>query len=386
MVVVSNLEYGGAQRQIVELVNNMDPDRYRVRIVSLSDYLPLQKQLRPGIDVDVVYKKSRFDFTVAFKLARLIRQFNIDVIHSYLFDAEIAARLAGLLSFRRPVVIGSERNTDYALKRVQLVAYKLTKKLVDAVIANSRAGASFNAETLGQPESLYRVIHNGVDTNKFKPQDRAMARQPLGLTEDDVAIGVFASFKAQKNHPFLFEAILPILDRYPRLRLVLVGDMLFQGMHGSDDYHAGVMKMIETTRLAGHCVLLGNRDDIQDVYPACDFTVLPSLFEGTPNVLFESMACGVSVVATNVSDNAIIVEHDRTGLLVDSGDVAGLRSALTLMLDNEEKRIVLGKNARERMVSAFSSAKLAEKTMAVYDEFVDRRPALAGRQPDGYNG
>lgn len=386
MVVVSNLEYGGAQRQIVELVNNMDPDRYRVRIVSLSDYLPLQKQLRPGIDVDVVYKKSRFDFTVAFKLARLIRQFNIDVIHSYLFDAEIAARLAGLLSFRRPVVIGSERNTDYALKRVQLVAYKLTKKLVDAVIANSRAGASFNAETLGQPESLYRVIHNGVDTNKFKPQDRAMARQPLGLTEDDVAIGVFASFKAQKNHPFLFEAILPILDRYPRLRLVLVGDMLFQGMHGSDDYHAGVMKMIETTRLAGHCVLLGNRDDIQDVYPACDFTVLPSLFEGTPNVLLESMACGVPVVATNVSDNAIIVEHDRTGLLVDSGDVAGLRSALTLMLDNEEKRIVLGKNARERMVSAFSSAKLAEKTMAVYDEFVDRRPALAGRQPDGYNG
>lgn len=386
MVVVSNLEYGGAQRQIVELVNNMDPDRYLVRIVSLSDYLPLQKQLRPGIDVDVVYKKSRFDFTVAFKLARLIRQFNIDVIHSYLFDAEIAARLAGLLSFRRPVVIGSERNTDYALKRVQLVAYKLTKKLVDAVIANSRAGASFNAETLGQPESLYRVIHNGVDTNKFKPQDRAMARQPLGLTEDDVAIGVFASFKAQKNHPFLFEAILPILDRYPRLRLVLVGDMLFQGMHGSDDYHAGVMKMIETTRLAGHCVLLGNRDDIQDVYPACDFTVLPSLFEGTPNVLLESMACGVPVVATNVSDNAIIVEHDRTGLLVDSGDVAGLRSALTLMLDNEEKRIVLGKNARERMVSAFSSAKLAEKTMAVYDEFVDRRPALAGRQPDGYNG
>ena len=98
------------------------------------------------------------------------------------------------------------------------------------------------------------------------------------------------------------------------------------------------------------------------------------------------MACGVPVVATNVSDNAIIVEHDRTGLLVDSGDVAGLRSALTLMLDNEEKRIVLGKNARERMVSAFSSAKLAEKTMAVYDEFVDRRPALAGRQPDGYNG
>jgi glycosyltransferase involved in cell wall biosynthesis len=375
MIVVSNLEYGGAQRQIVELVNNMDPDRYRVRIVSLSDYLPLQKQLRPGIDVDVVYKKSRFDFTVAFKLARLIREYNIELLHSYLFDAEIAARLAGLLSFRRPVVIGSERNTDYTLKRVQLIAYKLTKKLVDAIIANSRAGASFNSSLLGQPESMYRVIHNGVDTNKFKPLDRVKAREPLGLTEDDVVIGVFASFKAQKNHPFLFEAILPMLDSYPRLRLALVGDMLFGGMHGSDDYHAGVIETIETTKLAGHCVLLGNRDDIQDVYPACDFTVLPSLFEGTPNVLLESMACGVPVVATDVSDNAIIVDNDRTGLLVECGDVDGLRSALTVMLDDEEKRKVMGRNAREHMCNTFSSAKLAEKTIAVYDEIANPRLA-----------
>ncbi len=371
LIIVSNLEYGGAQRQIVELVNNIDTDRYRVDIASLSDYVPLASQLNPETVVHIVQKKSRFDFTVVFKLLDIIRNDRYQILHSYLFDAEIAARLAGRLSKLKPRVIGAERNTDYEFKKVQLLAYKLTNGMFDVIIANSQTGARFNARALGINEDKYRVIYNGVDTERFKPRPMLQQREKFGIDPDVVLIGMFASFKQQKNHPFLFEAITPMLETDPRIRLLLVGDMLHGGMHGSDEYHTHIQSMINSTRLKDHCVLLGNRDDVEQLYPACNFTVLPSLFEGTPNVILESMACGIPVIATRVSDNDSIVSDGESGLLVDPGDIDKLQQSLTQMIRDPRLTSSMGLAARQRILDLFSSGKLAQNTQAVYDELTN---------------
>ncbi len=369
LIVVSNLEYGGAQRQIVELVNNLDASRYAVHIASLSDYVPLATQIAQDIPVHVIKKQSRFDFTTVFKLRTLISRLDIQIVHSYLFDAEIAARLAALLSFRGIKVIGGERNTDYTLKKVQLFAYWLTKHLFDLIVANSHNGAAFNQRYLNQPPHKYRVVYNGVNTERFKPVPQAAARDAIGIDTNVQLIGVFASFKTQKNHPFLFSAVLPLLDDYPNLRLALVGDVLYAGMHGSDTYHTGIMNTINETALKDRCILLGNRDDVEAIYPACTFTVLPSLFEGTPNAVLESMACGVPAIATRVSDNDKIVTPD-TGIIVEVGDEPALTAALRRLLDDAAATAAMGAAARQRISDHFSSARLAENTARIYDELV----------------
>ena len=368
LIVVSNLEFGGAQRQIIELVNNIDHDRFNIHICSLSEHIPLAAQFNDDTTLHIINKSARFDIGVVLRLSHLIRQYRFDIVHSFLFDAEIASRLAAGLCSSSVKVVGSERNADYALKRIQRTALKLTKRMVDLIIANSTAGATFNAELTGLPPDRYRVIYNGVNTARFQPADPGVSRQQIGLSDKANVIGMFASFKEQKNHLFLLDVLAEILPDFPDLRLLLVGEELHGGVHGSDAYRSEVLRKITETDLRDITVLAGNRVDVEAIYPACDFTVLPSRHEGLPNVLLESMSCGVPVVATRVSDNEKIVVDGITGLLIDLDDRTQLRSAIVELLTQPTRCKALGTSARAWVLENFSSKTLAEKTCAVYCE------------------
>src|SRR5262249_46444309 len=151
----------------------------------------------------------------------------------YLFDALIAARLAGRLA-HTPVVMGSERNTDYEIKLRQRVVFRLTRSCVDVIIANSRAGAEFNRRGLGNKESAYRVWPNRVYPMRLRPGDGSEMRSKLGMNDDERVIGMFASFKQQKNHPMLIAAAREVIEKFPTMRLLLVGDQLHGALQGTD--------------------------------------------------------------------------------------------------------------------------------------------------------
>lgn len=368
VIVISNLEFGGAQRQVVELANNLDPGRVEVVVCSLSSYVPLGDTLHQRRDRErIIEKKFKFDLSVVPRLALLLRAHRADIVHSYLFDADIAARLAGRLAGTR-LIVGSERNTDYHLKRRQLLAYRATFGSVDLIIANSNAGAAFNRRALGHPEATYRVVHNGVDTSRFAPAEAAEAKRALGLDADVPVVGMFASFKEQKNHPLFFAAAARVVQAVPTVRFLLVGDELYAGMHGSRDYRQLMDRRIDELGLRERCVLLGNRSDVERLYPACDLTVLPSLFEGTPNVALESMACGVPPVVTDVADNRLIVPDGRAGFVVRLGDEVALADRITGLLQDHDLRGRLGRGARAWIDENYSSRRMAEKTEAVYRE------------------
>ena len=366
LIVISNMEFGGAQRQIVELVNNIDITKFELHVCSLSNYVPLAEQFNDNVKVHIIHKKSKFDFTVVFKLIKLIRKYKFNIIHSYLFDAEIAARLAGKLSNTRSVVIGSERNANYKLKPIQKKAYNLTKNMVSYIIANSQSGADYNASQTNQPKYKYHVVYNGVDTTRFIPRDKGSTRKALNIPDNIRLIGMFASFKEQKNHPFLIAALEKLKENGQQFKLLLVGDTLHGGLHGSDDYTEKIKQQITHCNFSEDVILLGNRDDIETIYPACDFTVLPSLFEGTPNVVLESMACGVPCIATNVSDNSMIIDHGQSGYIIELGDVESLTTYIHGLLNHPEKVQSFSKASRSIMLNKFSSAKLAENMCRIY--------------------
>ncbi|QUM85338.1 glycosyltransferase [Moritella sp. 28] len=366
LIVISNMEFGGAQRQVIELVNNIDQTRFEIHVCSLSEYVPLADQMNKDTPLHIIHKKAKFDFSVVFKLAKLVRQYKFNVIHSYLFDAEIAARLAGKLSCTDIKIIGSERNTNYTLKPIQKKAYKLTKHLVSDIIANSQSGAKFNASQTGQPSHKYHVVYNGVDTKRFKPQDKLKMRRVLGIDPDCKLIGMFASFKQQKNHPFLIEALEQVKAQGISFKLLLVGDTLYDGLHGSDHYTTAVKQQIKDSGFSEDTIYLGNRDDIEQIYPACDFTVLPSLFEGTPNVVLESMACGVPVIATNVSDNKKIITDTLNGYIIDLNNTEQLSNRIITLYEDKEKLELMAIKSRAQIEHFFSSKRLAENTQLIY--------------------
>ncbi|HEX4121059.1 MAG TPA: glycosyltransferase [Verrucomicrobiae bacterium] len=366
VLAVSDLEFGGAQRQIVELVNNMDPAVCELHVCSLSDYVPLAKAMRLGAGrLNFVLRRFRFDFTVVPRLARLLKKVKADVVHSYLFDATIAARLASLLA-RRTAVIGSERNTDYKFKRSDFLALKATQRWNDLTIANSRAGANFNSRVFHEPLSRYCVVHNGVDVTRFDRRDPARIRQELGLAPDQPVIGMFASFKPQKNHPVWLAAARQVIQRVPNAKLMFVGDELYKGGSDSIEFKKSINQTVDDLGLRDHCLFLGNRLDVEDCYNACTLTVLPSLYEGTPNVVLESMACAVPIVASNVSDNAYIVRDGETGFVVPVNEEVTLADRVCRILLDPALRRRLADEARSWVVREFSCRRLAEKTVDAY--------------------
>jgi glycosyltransferase involved in cell wall biosynthesis len=317
--------------------------------------------------------------TVVLRLARLLKGLNADIVHGFLFSAEIASRLAGRMAGTK-CVVGSERNANRRIAARHAFAYRLTQRCTDRIVANSHAGAESNARAFNRALSNYRVVHNGVDTDRFRPQDPTAARSALGIPQDCAIIGNVSNFKPQKNHVMLFRAFRRVLDVYPQARLVLVGDepVDSRGRHGS--YQAEVSRVMHELAIREHCMFLGHRNDIEQLYPAFDVTVLSSLHEGTPNVLLESMACGVPVIATRVCDNEYVVKDGEVGYLVDVGQEAAMGDCIRLMLRDKTRRQGMGSHARQWVCREFSSKRLAEKMEAVYVELL----AECGSRHAGY--
>jgi glycosyltransferase involved in cell wall biosynthesis len=368
VIVISDLQFGGAQRQVVELCNRMDPQRYEMHIVSLAEYVPLSRTLKhAGSRLYTISKKNKWDFTVAFQLARLLRKLKADVVQGYLFDACVAARIAGKLAGTR-LVVDSERNCLGTFKKRHHLAYRATRSFVDIVVANSSAGADFNHREFGLEKSRYRVVHNGVDTDRFTRGNSAELRRKLGWDEGDLVVGMFASFKRQKNHQLLLKAAPEILKKFPNARIALVGDELYQGRDGSGELKKSIEREIERIGMNDRFLFMGNRDDVDQIYGACDLTVLPSLHEGTPNVALESMASGVPVVATKVADNEFVIPDGRVGYLVDLDDHAALAERISCLLEDHALRRKLGEQARAWVLEEFSCQRLADKTADVFDQ------------------
>lgn len=370
-VVISDLEFGGAQRQAIELANRMPTTAAKLTLVSLSaTNLQLRDKIEPGVAFRVIEKRSKFDVGVARRLARTFRALDIDVAHGMLFDAEIAVRLAGRLAGTR-LVVGSERNAGYTLGVQHKLAYALTRRWRDLCIANSSAGAAFNADLLGYPPDHYRVVYNGVDSDRFVPRSADPERlAAMGLDPAATYVGMIGSFKEQKNHRMFFRVAKRLLDDGHDVRFLLVGDSLADSPAGT--YRATVRDEVRALGVMDRCDFVGNQAEVEGVYPLCALTVLPSFFEGTPNVALESMACGVPVIATAVSDNGIVIPDGEVGHVVPVEDDAAMAAKIARLLVDDALRATLGAAARRWVSTRFSLDALARNTLDAYRDGLAR--------------
>jgi glycosyltransferase involved in cell wall biosynthesis len=223
------------------------------------------------------------------------------------------------------------------------------------------------------------TLPNGVDLDRFHPRPGAEARRRLGLPADVPVVGMVASFKPQKDHPMLVAAARAVLRSRPDTLFVCAGEPLTgagggglslragTGAHKDvAGYHARVSSLLAESGVGDSFRMLGAVREIEWLYPACDVTVLTSRHEGTPNVLLESMASGVPVVATRVADNAAVSPEGRVGYLVDPGDVEGLGARLLELLGDPENRRRLGDAARAWVAERYSVRAVARQAEELY--------------------
>jgi glycosyltransferase involved in cell wall biosynthesis len=384
-LLISSLEFGGAERQVIEMMRSFDRQVVNPTVCSLSSLVPLARFL-PGKQegLSIVEKRGRFDFTTVFRVARLLRRQRIDVVHAFLLDAEIVARLAAPLAGVR-AVIASERNTDYVRPRLHTFVLKATQPLFKVMVANSVSGKKFNMRTLGLAESRIEVVHNGVDVEKFRP-DRAAGlafRAQQGIDAGVPLVGMVGSYKRQKGQDCFLRMAARVRQEIPGAHFMLVGEPVRDDFESTSRYQAEVKQLAESLKLSDCCHFVGNQQDMKAVYNACDATALLSRHEGTPNVVLESMGCGVPVIATDVADNALIILHGKTGFVVPREDHEAAAGCAIQILRNDALRGELSETARKHACEQFSLRVAASKLEDIYSRCLRNKTAVNG-QPAGH--
>lgn len=362
MLVISDLGYGGAERQVVALANGLGSQGIEAFIATLSGHTPLADSLT---DTNRLYVVGRSPF----RLARLLEELKIDVVHGFLLDAEIVSRLAARIT-GEVRVIGSERSTRHHYTWWQTGFYKLTGGGMSLCIANTSEGAHWHSQAFGFPSNLYRIVRNGVDTDRFSPGDAFETRQKLGVSNTEVLIGMFASFKPVKNHTLLIESLALLNKRGIPCKALLVGDRMQRGRHANTGLITTIETQIRDLHLENQVLMVGHQVDIEHLYRACTLTVLPSDYEGTPNAVIESMACGIPAVVSDVTGNREVIVAGEGGLLFTPGSPNALADVLERLLKDAARLESMRVSARAVSINRFGMSRMLEEMASAYRSLV----------------
>ncbi len=222
-------------------------------------------------------------------------------------------------------------------------------------IATARGQEAYLRQ-LGVPGHKLVTIRNGVETGvKVSPEQRLKRRAELGLSGGDLAIGMVAMFRPEKAHEILLESVARLRDRFPRLRVFLVGD----GPRREE-----LVMAVDRMGLVGVVRFLGLRSDVPELVAAFDVVVLTShpRVETLPFSLLEALSQGVPAVATRVGSLQEIVEEGGAGLLVPPGDPTAFSHALAEVLGDPELRSRLGTQGRDWVCREFNVDRVVTET------------------------
>jgi glycosyltransferase involved in cell wall biosynthesis len=252
----------------------------------------------------------------------------------------------------------SHRRWSFELKRAAHRAlYRFGARRVDGVIAVSDDTASaFDAVTGRAGRTV--VVCNAVDVDRFPAAvDRERARRDLGIGADEHVMTMVGTFKRQKGHRYLVEAMASIAADRPDLRLLMVGDGELRG---------DIERDIAARGLADRIEVLGTRRDVPELLAMSDSFVLPSLWEGLPLALVEAMASRLPVIATAVSGTNQVVVNGVSGLLVQPGDASALAEAMRTVVGEPETAAALADAGRNRVASMFGAESQAEQLATLF--------------------
>ncbi|RMF69750.1 MAG: glycosyltransferase [Calditrichaeota bacterium] len=363
--LVEGMSWGGAESKLAELISHMDRERFNTIVCSLGMGDRIQGRFETlGIPCINLTRRRRLDPKLVLDVAKLIRREKIDVVMTTLFYADVVGALASAISPNKAVFSWETISAPEWLLRRRLLAYRFAMRFCDKVISVSRATARWLVEKRGLREEKVTVIPYGVNLQLFLPERNLELRKQLGLPETSLVVGTVARLHPQKGHRYLIEAAGTIVARFPQARFVFVGD---------GDLRAELEAQVRARNLGENVLFLGFRSDVKDLLRTFDVFVLPSLYEGLPNVVLEAMATALPVVATSVDGTIELVQDGETGFLVPPEDPNALADKIGLLLSDEALRNEMGRKGRARVEREYSLEKQVSSFQELYEQYVNSR-------------
>jgi len=351
---------GGAQEHVYSLVTRMDPDRYDVRVVSLSHGSSVRRLEKAGIEVNVIDEPD--DRTAVSALAELLAPLEPEIVHNHMYRAEVvgtrAALLLGEQGCKRPAVFSTVHSS-----RIRCVddrnALRQLIPLMDRLIVVSKAIEQKIREEgrFGAPVSL---IYNGVDLQRYNHQQPCCTlHEDYRIPESSPIVGVVARLEAEKGHRTLIDAWPVVLASHPEAWLLVVGE-------GSE--RNSLEAQAASLGISDRVVFTGRREDVPAVTAALDVAVLPSYREAQGLSVLEAMALSRPVIASNVGGIPEMIEEGVSGLMVPPGDCDALAGAIVRLLSDHPLADMLAKRGHDLVHERFCIELMTSSIESLYDE------------------
>lgn len=355
---------GGEEEVILYLYKNMPSEDYEAYLCGPARAQFFEKHGVPKetfLDLDM---KGSKDIKSLIRLVRYIKRYEIDIIHCHGTRGGLYGRLASFLSSRKPLCIWTLHlfihDDLFTISRLRKTVYTkvesfLSRRFTDQIVTVSD-DLKVKYETLFHLNKV-RTIHNGIDVDKF------YAIKPPAAA-DRITFGFVSRLSRQKGIPYLLQAMHELVHKrsMPKEIRLLVA--------GTGEEEERLKQMVRELDLQEHVEFLGFRRDIPELLRQIDVMVLPSLFEGFPMIILESLCADTPVIASRVNGIPEAIEHNVNGRLVEAGSVPELVESMSYYIEHPEAIRLHGSAGQHRVIESYTLGTMLEKHVALYDSML----------------
>ena len=378
--VITRLIRGGADENTVYTVLGMR-DKYESHIIAGegSDVSAFGDEIRDVTTVMPTLVRDPHpwnDIVALFQLVRHMKREKYDLVHTHTakagFLGRLAAKLAGV-----PHVVHTLHGVTFhdhvhpIARGVYIVLERFAARWCDVLISvGEDVKSKYLAEAIGEKDQ-YITIPSGMQTEPFseareKPEtSRDPVRTELGLTDDDLVVGMVSRLEPRKGYRFLFRALSRLTPDFPHLKAVVVGE---------GDERAHLEQMTRDLGIEDRVIFAGYRTDIARMIATFDIATLTSLWEGLPRVLVQYSLLERPIITFECEGAREVIDDGVNGFVVPSKDVDTLTDRLRRLIPDAAMRTEFGRLSREKVEGRWDVDRMVERITAVYEDVEAGRP------------
>jgi glycosyltransferase involved in cell wall biosynthesis len=379
------LTFGGEQKQMVQLLQNLDRERFEIIVCSIRPFGYLDEAIKQsGVPIICLGRPNPYDLRSILDLRQVIKKNNIDLVQVGIFGSEFHGLLAAIITGTPTVAIlqssydlsaraQASKSDNFALRgkwRILYAVHGVLSRIAKVnYVALSEVVKQSAINELHLLSKLVKVIPLGVapeefDRDKFSEQITRI-RSQLQLDKAYPVLLNVARLSAVKSQAELIQALPLILERFPNAKLLIAGD---------GPLMPELTNLRDRLNLQKQVLLLGNRDDVKALLHISDLFVFSSYYEGLPGAIIEAMAAGKPVVAFDIPSLKEVVIDGFSGVLVGERNIGRFSKAIIHLTEHPEIAREMGNRARQIVREKYDIRQNVESLEGVYQQMLGGSP------------